>query len=62
MAKKYSVTFSFHTYCTVEVEAENKDEALDLAYMEVDDDKYNLDLLRNMESDNSPSIYEKDGY
>lgn len=29
--KKYEVTFYYHTNCTVEVEAENEEEALEIA-------------------------------
>lgn len=38
---KFNVTLYYHTNVTVEVEAENEEEALEIAEMEVDDEKYN---------------------
>lgn len=56
--KKYKVTFYYHTNCTVTVEAENEDEALELAENEVCDDKYTDQLLDGLQEDDSPDIEE----
>lgn len=53
---KFDVTFYYHTSVTVEVEAENEDEALSNAQMEVDDEKYNEQLLGNLDEDNDPDV------
>ena len=53
---KFDVTFYYHTSVTVEVEAENEEEALELAEMEVDDEKYNEQLLGNLDEDNDPDV------
>lgn len=53
---KFDVTFYYHTSVTVEVEAENEEEALEIAEMEVDDEKYNEQILGNLDEDNSPDV------
>lgn len=53
---KFGVTLYYHTNVTVEVEAENEQEALELAEMEVDDEKYNEQLLGNLDEDNDPDV------
>ena len=53
---KFDVTFYYHTSVTVEVEAENEEEALELAVMEVDDEKYNEQILGNLDEDNDPDV------
>ena len=53
---KFNVTLYYHTNVTVEVEAENEQEALELAEMEVDDEKYNEQLLGNLDKDNDPDV------
>lgn len=53
---KFNVTFYYHTNVTVEVEAENKKEALANAQMEVEDEKYNQTLLNNLQEDNGPDV------
>jgi hypothetical protein len=53
---KFDVTFYYHTSVTVEVEAENEEEALELAEMEVDDEKYNEQILGNLDEDNDPDV------
>jgi hypothetical protein len=53
---KFDVTFYYHTSVTVEVEAENEEEALELAEMEVDDEKYNEQILGNLDEDNNPDV------
>ena len=53
---KFKVTFYYHTNVTVEVEAENKQEALANAQMEVEDEKYNEQILGGLQEDNSPDV------
>ena len=53
---KFNVTLYYHTNVTVEVEAENEQEALELAEMEVDDEKYNEQLLGTLDEDNNPDV------
>jgi len=53
---KFNVTFYYHTSVTVEVEAENEEEALEIANMEVDDEKYNEQVLGNLDEDNDPDV------
>ena len=53
---KFDVTFYYHTSVTVEVEAETEKEALANAQMEVDDEKYNEQLLGNLDEDNDPDV------
>lgn len=53
---KFDVTFYYHTSVTVEVEAENEEEALEIAEMEVDDEKYNEQILGNLDEDNDPDV------
>lgn len=53
---KFDVTFYYHTSVTVEVEAENEEDALEIAEMEVDDEKYNEQILGNLDEDNSPDV------
>ena len=53
---KFDVTFYYHTSVTVEVEAENEEEALEIANMEVDDEKYNEQVLGNLDEDNDPDV------
>lgn len=50
---KFNVTLYYHTNVTVEVEAENEQEARNLAYAKVDDDKYNDILLDGLQSEGS---------
>lgn len=56
--KKYNVTFYYHTNITVAVKAEDEDEALDIAYSEVEDSKYDKVALRNMQEDSGPDVEE----
>jgi len=50
---KFNVTLYYHTNVTVEVEAENEQEARNLAYAKVDDEKYNDMLLDGLQSEGS---------
>lgn len=50
---KFNVTLYYHTNVTVEVEAENEQEARNLAYAKVDDEKYNDILLDGLQSEGS---------
>ena len=56
--KKYNVTFYYHTNCTVEVEAENEKEALELAESAVCDDKYTEQILWGLQEDDDPDVEE----
>ena len=53
---KFKITFYYHTNVTVEVEAENKQEALANAQMEVEDEKYDEQILGNLDEDNDPDV------
>lgn len=53
---KFNVTFYYHTNVTVQVEAENEKEALEIAEMEVDDEKYNEQILGGLQEDNAPDV------
>lgn len=53
---KFNVTFYYHTNVTVEVEAENEQEALSNAQMEVENEKYNQVLLDGLQTDSAPDI------
>ena len=56
--KKYQVTFYYHTNITVEVEAENEEEALKEAEIEQCSDEYTDDLLNGLQEDDSPDVVE----
>ena len=53
---KYEVTFYYHTNCVVEVEAENEQEALELAESKVSDDKYTEQILWGLQEDDAPDV------
>ena len=53
---KFNVTFYYHTNVTVQVEAENEKEALEIGEMEVDDEKYNEQILGGLQEDNAPDV------
>lgn len=53
---KYEVSFYYHTLVTVVVDAEDADDALGIAEMEVDDEKYNEQILRNLTKDADPDV------
>ena len=52
------VTLYYHTDVVVEVEAENEDEALANAYLEVGKKKYDAQLLHNLTEDCDPDVYD----
>ena len=56
--KKYNVTFYYHTQVVVSVEAEDEDEALDIAEMEVCDEKYNEQIFSNLTEDGDTDVDE----
>ena len=58
MAKKYNVTFYYHTNCTVEVTAENEEEALRAAECEVTNDEHIQEILWGLQEDDSPDVEE----
>lgn len=49
---KYEVTLYYHTNCRVVVEAKNKEQALNLAYNEVDD----AQILSGLQEDDDPDV------
>lgn len=53
---KFNVTFYYHTNVTAEVEAENEQEALGNAQIEVENEKYNQTLLDGLQSDGAPDV------
>lgn len=57
---RYTVHFNYHTYVEVAVDADNAKEALEKAKDEVCDEKYNQDILNNIEEDNDPEITNDD--
>lgn len=52
--KKYKVTMYYHTNCTVVVEANSEEEALENAYCV----NCNGQLLEGLQEDNAPNIEE----
>lgn len=56
--KKYEVTLYYHTSITVEVEAENEQDAIAEAYCEADDSKYDRQLISNVQEDGAPDVEE----
>lgn len=53
--KKYSVRLYFHTFMDVEVEAENKEDAIDTARWE-DIGSYCQDIVCNCEEGDEPDV------
>ena len=53
---KYKVTFYYHTNCTVEVEAENEQEAFDNAVYEVSLGNYEEQILGGLQEDSCPDV------
>lgn len=49
---KYEVTYSYHTTCTVVVEADSSEEAINLGYEENAD----AQILANLVEDGSPIV------
>lgn len=58
MKKKYKVTFYYHTSVEVEVSAENENDALAEAYLEVGKKKYDKALIHGLVEDGGPDIRE----
>ena len=56
MEKTYTVHFSYYTSIDIEVNADNEDEALELAKSEVSDEKYNQHLLDNLDEACDPEV------
>lgn len=52
--KKYKVQLYFHSNATLEVEANNEEEAIEKARMEVSDNE----ILEGLIEDNSPDVEE----
>ena len=55
---KYEVTLYYCTNVTVEVEADNEKDAIDAAYQEVENPKYEKDILDGLEEIADPTIEE----
>ena len=56
--KKFEVTLYYHTNVTVEVEAEDEEDAVNAAYAEVSDDKYSQEILEGLQDDSDPDVVE----
>jgi len=56
--KKYAVTFYYHTCVTVEVKANNEEEALENAEFEVGKKKYDAQIVHNVQCDAAPDVEE----
>jgi hypothetical protein len=56
--KKYRVTLYYHSYIEVEVEADDRDGAVDEAYFEVGKGKYDSQLLHNVQSCDDADVEE----
>lgn len=54
--KSYTVHFNYHTCVEITVKASNAAEALEKAEDELNDSKYNGDLLENIERDGDPEV------
>ena len=55
---KYAVTFYYHTNVTVEVEANNEEEALENAEIIVGDEEYDAQIIHNVQEDADPDVEE----
>lgn len=56
--KKYEVTLYYHTSITVEVEAENEQDAIEKAYFEAGESKHDDQFLNNVVADGDPDVSE----
>ena len=56
--KRYEVTLYFHTCIEVEVEANSEEEAIEEAYIEAGDKKYDEQFLHNAQEDGDPDVTE----
>lgn len=56
--KKYRVTLYYHTNVTVEVEAQDEEEALENACEAAATNEYDYELLSNLVEDSDPDIEE----
>lgn len=54
---KYKVTLYYHTYCVVDVEADNEEKAIELAQDESGEEIDKM-LLRHLEEDDDPDVEE----
>lgn len=55
---KFDVTIYYHTSVTVRVDAKNQDDAVQAAYTEVMDEKYDTQILDNLSEDDTPDVEE----
>jgi hypothetical protein len=53
---KYEVTLYFHTYVSVVVEADNDKDAIENAYLESGNKKYDKPLLNHLTKDADPDV------
>lgn len=53
---KYTVRLYYSTYCDVEVEAENREDAVDTAYGEVGSSEYTNKLLENLQQNGDEDV------
>ena len=58
--KEYNVTFYYHTNVTVTVKANDEEEALERAEIEVGKKKYDAQIVHNVQEDAEPDIEEVD--
>lgn len=56
--KKYRVTLYYHTFAIVDVMANDKEEAKEIASEEIESVDYDNELLSNLEEDSKPDIEE----
>ena len=56
--KKYKVTLYYHTNCTVEVEAENEEDAIDKAREEACSKEAEQEILSGLNEDSDPDVEE----
>lgn len=56
--KKYEVTVYYHTYATVEIEANTEEEAIVEAYYEAGKEEYDSQILHNITTNGDPEIEE----
>lgn len=54
--KKYEVTLYYHTSITVEVEAENEQDAINSAYLEAGGSQYDSQFLHNVRDEGNPYL------
>lgn len=56
--KQYEVTVYLHTNCTVIVEADNENDAVDVAFQKLDDGENIEQCMAGFVSDGAPDVFE----